>query len=111
MEQQTQTTTPQLGTWDNLPTEETERKPKVEFEVDNPVDVIFTEDKPVELMGDKGAYYLFHVKVDGEEKVIMSSAWTLLRALKIQSPLKDKTLTITKNIVNGKQHYNVESKQ
>ncbi|MAG02336.1 hypothetical protein CMI42_03285 [Candidatus Pacearchaeota archaeon] len=108
--EQTQTTTPQLGAWDKLPTTEIERKPKVEFEIDKPVEVTFIGDEPVELTGSEGVYYLFHAKENGEEKVIMTSAWTLLRALKIQGPLKDKTLTIVKTMVNGKQQYNVATK-
>jgi len=104
MEEQT-TTTPQLGTWGKLPTEEMPRLPKVDFEVGEPVEVTFTENEPVELTGDKGVYYLFHVKVGEEDKVMMSGAWSLLRALKIQSPLKDKTIKITKKLINGKQQY------
>lgn len=102
------TTQPTLGTWDKLPTEETERKPKVVFDINLPVKVKFIEDSPMEFQGDNGAYYVFNVMVNNEEKVIMTSAWTLLRALKTRSPLKDKELTITKKLVSGKQTFEVK---
>ena len=102
------TTQPTLGTWDKLPTEETERKPKVSFDVNIPVEVVFLENEPIEFQGDNGAYYLFQVKVAEEEKVIMTSAWTLLRALKTLTPLKDKKVRITKKLEKGKQQFVVE---
>ena len=106
-----QTTQPNLGTWNNLPTEEIERKPKVQFNVNVPVEVTFTEEDPVELQGESGAYYMFHVKEKDEEKVIMTSAWTLLRPLKVRTPLKGKTLVITKKLISGKQQFVVEDKK
>jgi len=105
--EETKTAQPSLGTWDKLPTEETERKPKVNFDVNIPVIVEFAEDVPREFQGDNGAYYVFDVRVGNEEKVIMTSAWTLLRALKIQGPLKGKKLNIVKKLVKGKQGFEV----
>lgn len=102
------TAQPQLGSWDKMPNEEQERKPKVEFEVDEPVEVEFLEDEPLEFSGDKGAYYLFRVLVDEEEKVIMTSAWSLLRALKINTPLKGKKLEIVKKVKDLKHYFEVE---
>ena len=78
METNTKTAKPQIGTWDKMPTEEQERKPKVEFEVDKPKELIFIENEPMEFSGDNGAYYLFKIIEDGEEKVLMTSAWSLL---------------------------------
>ena len=101
------TTQPSLGTWDKLPTEEVERKPKVSFDVNIPVKVEFLEDEPKEFQGDNGAYYIFNVIVEGEERVIMTSAWTLLRALKVNSPLKGKKATIVKKLIKGKQAFEV----
>ncbi len=101
------TTQPSLGTWAKLPTEEVERKPKVIFDVNIPVDCVFIQDEPMEFQGDNGAYYIFPVRVGTEEKVIMTSAWTLLRALKINSPLKDKRLRIVKKLVKSKQEFQV----
>lgn len=98
---------PQLGTWEKLPTEETERKPKVSFEVNIPAKVTFTSEQPREYQGDNGAYYVFEVTHNGKEEVIMTSAWTLLRALKTKFPLKGSTLTITKRLVKGKQTFEV----
>jgi hypothetical protein len=104
----TTTTQPTLGTWDKLPAEEIERKPKVVFDVNIPVKVKFTDNEPREYQGDNGAYYVFEVVTNGETKVIMTSAWTLLRALKTISPLKDKEVTITKKLVKGKQGFEVK---
>lgn len=108
MEVQEKSGQPTLGTWDKLPTEETERKSKVTFDINIPVEVTFLNDQPTEFQGDNGAYYVFCVIQDGEEKIIMTSAWSLLRALKIHTPLKDKTLKICKRMVNGKQNFEVK---
>jgi len=102
------TAQPTLGTWDKLPTEEIERKPKVSFDINIPMKVKFIQDAPREFQGDNGVYYVFDVVEAGEEKVIMTSAWTLLRALKTKAPLKDKELTITKKLVKGKQTFEVQ---
>lgn len=100
---------PGAGTWEKLPTEELERKPKVSFEVNIPVSVTFKENAPKEYPSEiSGVYYVFDVAVDNEQKVIMTSAWTLLRALKIHMPLKNKTLKITKKLIKGKQQFVVE---
>lgn len=101
------TTQPSLGTWANLPVEEIERKPKVSFDVNIPVEIIFKEDNPREYQGDSGAYYVFDVSVKEEDKVIMTSAWSLLRALKILTPLKGKKVSIVKKLVKGKQTFEV----
>lgn len=101
-------TQPQLGAWDRLPTEESDRKPKVTFEINIPVKVKFLSDEPREFQGDNGAYYVFDVLEGTEEKVIMTSAWSLLRSLKVNLPLKDKELTITKKLVKGKQNFEVQ---
>jgi hypothetical protein len=99
---------PQTGTWDKLPTELIERKPKITFEVNIPVEVVFLEDIPREYPSEiGGVYYVFPVKVDNEEKVIMTSAWTLLRNLKIMTPLKNKKVKICKRLVKGKQQFEV----
>jgi len=104
------TTNPPSGTWDRLPTEETPKLPKIDFQVNIPVEVTFLNEEPTELQGDNGAYYIFQVREKDIEKVIMTSAWTLLRGLKIHSPLVNKTLVITKKLVNGKQSFIVETK-
>lgn len=103
----TKTTQPTLGTWDKLPTENLERKPKVAFEVNIPVEVKFLVDTPREYLGDTGAYYVFDVKIGEEEKVIVTSAWTLLRALKTFTPLKNKKVKIVKRLIKGKQGFEV----
>ena len=106
-----QTNNPVLGTWDKLSTEETERKPKVEFELNKAVKVVFLEDNPQEFTGDNGAYYLFNVEQESEAKVIMTSAWTLLKALKRLSPLSGKVIEITKVMDKGKQHFEAKEAQ
>lgn len=101
------TTQPTIGTWDKLPTEEVERKPKVTFDVNIPVELSFKEDNPREYNGDNGAYYVFDVLIGTEDKVIMTSAWTLLRSLKTLTPLKGKKVRITKKLEKGKQNFEV----
>ena len=99
---------PTLGTWDKLPTEPVEKKPKISFEVNIPVEVTFLEDIPREYPSELGGvYYIFLVKAGEEEKVIMTSAWTLLRTLKTLTPLKGKKVRITKKLLKGKQQFEV----
>ena len=105
------TNQPTLGTWNKLETEETEKKPKVEFELNKTVEALFKENEPREFNGDNGAYYIFDVEENQEPKVIMTSAWTLLKALKKLSPLKEKTIAITKKMEKGKQHFEAVEKK
>ena len=101
-----QTNKPQQGTWGNLPTEEGERKPKVDFtKLNEPHIVTFVEDEPIEMPGDGGVYYIYQVKENDEEKVVMTSAWGLLSALKKLTPLNGKTVKIVKKMEKGKQHF------
>ena len=97
-----------LGVWEKLPTEKIEQKPRITFEVNIPVVATFMSDNPREFQGETGAYYIFDIKVNGEDKVIMTSAWTLLRALKANTPLKNKTFKITKKLSKGKQGFEIE---
>lgn len=110
MEQQEKITQPIKGTWNNLPTTDVERDPKVSFEVNIPVVVEFKEDQPVEMPSEfsDGVYYIFKVKSNGQDMVISTSAWTLMRALKILSPLKGKKIQITKKLMKGKQTFEVK---
>jgi len=105
--EETKTNNPSVGTWEKLSTEETENKPRVEFELNKPVKVVFLADAPQEMSGETGAYYIFNVEENKEAKVIMTSAWTLLKGLKRLSPLSGKVLTITKKMDKGKQHFDV----
>jgi len=96
------------GTWATLKTGDFDKKPKVSFEVNIPVIVQFKEDEPIEMVGqDGGVYYMFEVIVNGQDTIIQTSAWTLLRALKALVPLKGKKVTITKKLEKGKQHFEV----
>jgi hypothetical protein len=106
--EETKTAQPTLGAWDKLPIEESERKPKINFEIGKDVEVTFECDEPREFIGDNGAYYLFDVLSEGEQKVIMTSAWTLLRNLKLLSPLQGKKIKISKKLVSGKQTFEVK---
>jgi len=104
---------PTEGTYDNM-TPSGERKPKVEFIFNEPVEVSFADDfeKPVEFPSsqEKGTvYYLFNCMHKGEEKVFLTSAWSLLQGLRNVEPLAKKTILITKDMTKeGKQHYSVE---
>jgi len=101
---------PQEGAWNNIETGE--RPPKVEFEFNKPVQVVFSEDfeKPKEFpnKGGDGVFYVFNVFHEGQKKAIVTSAWSLLRGLKENSPLAGKTIKILKSMVDGKQNYSVE---
>lgn len=106
--EQAKTTMP-TGIWEKLPTEKIEQKPKVTFDVNIPVVATFMQENPREFPSENGGvYYVFDVKVNGEEKVIMTSAWTLVRALKTNTPLKNKTFKITKKLLKGKQGFEIE---
>lgn len=108
----TQTNKPQAGAWANMSNEQFERKEKIAFEVDKPIEVLFTNE-PTEYQSlDKtGVFYNFPVKSLGEEKIIQTSAWTLLRALKAFVPLVGKKLIITKRFVKGKHLFEVVEKK
>lgn len=97
-----------LGIWDKLPTEEVIRKPKINFEVNIPIEVQFLTDTPREYQSETGAYYVFEIKVNGEDRAIVTSAWTLLRALKTLTPMKNKKAKIVKRLLKGKQGFEVE---
>lgn len=101
------TTQPQkpLGLWDNIETEEFKELPKISFEVNVPQVMKFINNKPKENLGDDGLYCIFHVKQGGEEKVLMTSAITLLRELKKLSPLQDKYIQIEKKTFKGKNFF------
>lgn len=105
------TNEPASGTWANLSTENQPRHDKVNFEINIPETVTFINDEPQEMPSHdgKGVYYIFSVKQEDQERVIMTSAWTLLRALKQNSPLTGKKLTIVKKLINGKQTFEVMS--
>ena len=93
-----------------LPTEDVEKKPKVQFEVNITQKVVFigepkeypSRDNPNEV------FYIFDVQQDGSNKVIMTSAWTLLHEVKKLSPLNGKAAEITKRLVKGKQFFEVK---
>lgn len=98
--------------WDSVnPDKET--KPKIVFDFNIPVTVEFPMDfiKPEEYPSQYGdddqskTYCIFSVKHDGEDAVIVSSAYSLLRGLKANMPLGGKKLTIVKKMENGKQQY------
>ena len=102
---------PTEGTYENM-TPSGERKPKVEFIFNESVELSFTQDfeKPVEFPSkdNKGVYYLFNCIQKSEEKVFLTSAWSLLQGLKNLEPLAGKIVLITKDMKEGKQHYSVE---
>jgi hypothetical protein len=100
-------TGPQLGAWASLPAEEHERVPRVEFEINIPKVIKFKIDGPREYSGERGAYYIFDCTEDGQDKVLITSAWTLLKALKILGNLNGKSVKITKKMIKGKQSFEV----
>jgi len=111
MEEET-TAKPQQGSWDNLETGDIERKEKVEFDINKPLEVSFDSNfsNPREYTSKdgKGVFYIFDVIHENKEKVIITSAWSLLRGLKSIKELAGKRVKILKSMVDGKQHYSVE---
>jgi len=102
---------PQSGAWDNMNLDEFHQG--VKFEINIPVKVTFPDDfeKPKELpnkTGD-GVFYSFPVKIEGEDRNVNTSAWSLLKTLKENEPLAGKTVLITKKLINGKQQFFVET--
>jgi len=102
------TNQPTLGTWETLPTELEDQKPKIDFEIGKEVEVIFLENEPKEMQGDTGAYYIFNVEQNKEPKVVMTSAWSLLKILKTLTPLAGKRVKIKKVMEKGRQHFEAE---
>jgi len=112
MENNETTKKPTQGTWDGM-TSSGDRKPRVEFpKLNEGVVVSFTKEyegpKEYPSKDGDGVFYVFECIQDGEEKVIMSSAWSLLQGLKNLEPLGNKTVKITKDMKDTKQHYTVE---
>ena len=101
---------PIQGTWDKLPTEDTEKKPKIVFEVNITQKVVFIQNEPKEFpsLDGSGVFYVFDVQQNSEDKAIVTSAWTLLHELKKLSPLAGKTAEITKKLTKGKQFFEVK---
>ena len=110
MEENESTNKPQEGTYGEM-TPSGDRKPKITFEIDDAVEVTFSPEfgKPKEFPSqDKGVYYLFECVHEGEEKVFLTAAWSLLQGLKNAEPLAGKTVVIMKIMKEGKQNYTVE---
>ena len=102
-----QSNKPTAGTWDRLGSSQ-DQTTNVTFDVNVSQTVTFIGDEPEErTSSDSGVYYVFKVQQDGEDKIIQTSAWTLLSALKGIAPLNGKTVTITKKLDKGKQHFEV----
>lgn len=105
-----ETNKPKAGLWDKLPTEDVEKKPKVTFEVNITQKVVFlgepkeypSRDNPQDV------FYIFDVQQDKVDKVISTSAWTLLHELKKLTPLTGKVAEITKRLAKGKQFFEVK---
>lgn len=100
----------QKGLWDSINTEASEMHEKVTFEVNVPHEVYFPVDfeRPLEKVSQDGEPYLIFKVVEGDtDKVIMTSAFTLLRELKKLSPLTGKRVKITKKLQKGKQYFEV----
>lgn len=105
----------QKGLWDSVDPDK-EVKPKIVFDFNIPVVVEFPASfiKPDEYPsqygedGEKKNYCVFPVKHEGEEAVIVTSAYSLLRGLKANMPLATKKFKITKKMDKGKQQYIVE---
>jgi hypothetical protein len=100
---------PQKGLWNELPKTD-EKRPKLEFKTDITAKVVFETNEPREYpnVDGGGVFYVFDVNFKDEAMSIVTSAWTLLRELKKLSPLKGKTILITKRSAKGKQSFEVK---
>jgi len=102
MENQTQMP---AGTWNRI---NTDTREKVKFEVNLTQRVVILNPEPKELAGDDGSvYYTFEVEQDKKSKIIQTSAWTLLKSLKMIGLKPGMVLDITKRLVKGKQQFEV----
>jgi len=105
-----ETNKPRAGLWAALPTEDVERKPKILFDVNITQRVAFmSEPKEYPSREDPtSVFYVFDVQQDKVDKIIMTSAWTLLHELKKMHPLTGKIADITKKLAKGKQFFEVK---
>lgn len=98
-----------LGTWDKIDTGEYSAEDKLKFEVNITQPVKFIQVIPEERTGmDGGVFYQWKVNVDGKDKILQTSAWTLLRELKKANLKEGSVLNITKRLVKGKQFFEVK---
>jgi len=100
-----ETVKPQEGSWETM-----EAYPaRIKFEAEVPVIVSFASDfvQPLEMPNKdgNGVFYIFNVTSDGIAKSINTSSFTLLKSLKGNMPLANKTLEIIKKNVNGKNMF------
>jgi len=100
-----------LGTWDKLESTE-QNKEKIKFDINIPRTVVFMNNVPQEHTGeDGGVYYTFEVQESAVDKIINTSAWSLLRGIKglsIDGNFVGIPAKITKIMVKGKQQFVVE---
>lgn len=98
-----------LGTWDKIDTKEYNAEDKIKFDVNITQRVVIMNSTPQERTGNEGGvYYNFEVQQDAKDKILQTSAWTLLRELKKLSLKKGMVLDITKRLVKGKQFFEVK---
>ena len=96
------------GTWERINSENYDDKEKVKFEINITQRVVILNPNPKELIGeDGGAYYMFDIEQDKKPKVLQTSAWTLLKALKAANLREGMIIDITKRIKQGKQYFEV----
>lgn len=97
-----------LGTWDKIDTKEYKAEDKISFEVDIPQEVMVINPIPQERTGNEGGvYYNFEVQQNGTNKVIQTSAWTLLKGLKKANIKAGMVLEITKKDFKGQYFFEV----
>lgn len=99
---------PQVGTWNKM--QVYEKKPQIKWLQYGEKHILLFNSEPKEIQNKErdGVFYVFDVNEGGEEKVLLTSAWSMLRGLKNHEPLTGKTFDITKNLVKGRQSYFVE---
>jgi|TARA_R100001530_G_scaffold2717_1_gene4390 hypothetical protein len=104
--EQEKTNNLEVGAYGNLNT--ADRNPSIKFEVNTPVVVQMDCEQPREINSANGVFYVFNVLLEGEQRDIATSAYTLLKGFKKMEPFVGKILKITKVMEGAKQLFKVE---
>jgi hypothetical protein len=107
-EQEKTTPKPKKGAYANI---DTDIKERIKFTIGKTETVLMKCDGPKEIDWEDSVFYVFDVEHNKQEKVISTSAWSLLRGLKEQEPYNGKILNIKKEMKGTKQVYSVEEYQ
>lgn len=99
----------ELPDWNQIPSSDSQKKPRLKWENnDESHSVVFKCHEPLTINMPDGKFFVFDVEENGEQKVITSSAWTMLRGIRsLGEDLFDKRAMITVHKIKGKTLYEV----